>query len=128
MCVVCIFFFKQKTAYEMRISDWSSDVCSSDLLARRRRVVVIAHYRLKVFKRNGLLENGIRTQEKLVVPMAYAETGEPDAVLVYVDQRFSDIPMLRAHMDATDGSCWCAAGTAPHRGCPLRWTGQAPTG
>src|SRR3546814_2569900 len=29
------FFFKQKTAYEMRISDWSSDVCSSDLPARR---------------------------------------------------------------------------------------------
>src|SRR3546814_17736073 len=37
MCVImklCIefFFFKQKTAYEMRISDWSSDVCSSDLV------------------------------------------------------------------------------------------------
>src|SRR3546814_14355349 len=31
MCFV--FFFKQKTAYEMRISDWSSDVCSSDLPA-----------------------------------------------------------------------------------------------
>src|SRR3546814_9328930 len=30
-CVLCFFFFKQKTAYEMRISDWSSDVCSSDL-------------------------------------------------------------------------------------------------
>src|SRR3546814_12455018 len=29
-----VFFFKQKTAYEMRISDWSSDVCSSDLLCR----------------------------------------------------------------------------------------------
>src|SRR3546814_8173128 len=29
--VYYIFFFKQKTAYEMRISDWSSDVCSSDL-------------------------------------------------------------------------------------------------
>src|SRR3546814_5055927 len=28
-----VFFFKQKTAYGMRISDWSSDVCSSDLLA-----------------------------------------------------------------------------------------------
>src|SRR3546814_7809388 len=27
----CFFFFKQKTAYEMRISDWSADVCSSDL-------------------------------------------------------------------------------------------------
>src|SRR3546814_10904140 len=32
MLVVRVFFFKQKTAYEMRISDWSSDVCSSDLL------------------------------------------------------------------------------------------------
>src|SRR3546814_2442104 len=32
MCMdLLIFFFKQKTAYEMRISDWSSDVCSSDL-------------------------------------------------------------------------------------------------
>src|SRR3546814_8646520 len=31
---VVFFFFKQKTAYEMRISDWSSDVCSSDLSAR----------------------------------------------------------------------------------------------
>src|SRR3546814_2666762 len=30
-CVFVFFFFKQKTAYEMRISDWSSDVCSSDL-------------------------------------------------------------------------------------------------
>src|SRR3546814_9838793 len=42
------FFFKQKTAYEMRISDWSSDVCSSDLgiervsVDRTRGLVVIA--------------------------------------------------------------------------------------
>src|SRR3546814_17802150 len=32
MMFFCFFFFKQKTAYEMRISDWSSDVCSSDLI------------------------------------------------------------------------------------------------
>src|SRR3546814_10735208 len=31
ICMFIFFFFKQKTAYEMRISDWSSDVCSSDL-------------------------------------------------------------------------------------------------
>src|SRR3546814_6129902 len=32
LCFFCyVFFFKQKTAYEMRISDWSSDLCSSDL-------------------------------------------------------------------------------------------------
>src|SRR3546814_3100701 len=33
---ICVFFFKQKTAYEMRISDWSSDVCSSDLAEARK--------------------------------------------------------------------------------------------
>src|SRR3546814_7124781 len=39
LCAVCFVFcfFKQKTAYEMRISDWSSDVCSSDLRARAAR-------------------------------------------------------------------------------------------
>src|SRR3546814_9175172 len=41
-CVVFVFFFKQKTAYEMRISDWSSDVCSSDLLAYLLRFLAIA--------------------------------------------------------------------------------------
>src|SRR3546814_10870479 len=39
---MCVFFFKQKTAYEMRISDWSSDVCSSDLLSpEQTRIVVV---------------------------------------------------------------------------------------
>src|SRR3546814_6429811 len=41
MFICVFFFFKQKTAYEMRISDWSSDVCSSDLQpveAGRRRI------------------------------------------------------------------------------------------
>src|SRR3546814_6665559 len=40
MCFV--FFFKQKTAYEMRISDWSSDVCSSDLILEHRLRVAVA--------------------------------------------------------------------------------------
>src|SRR3546814_5227621 len=37
--LTCFFFFKQKTAYEMRISDWSSDVCSSDLTAERIELI-----------------------------------------------------------------------------------------
>src|SRR3546814_7523386 len=37
-----VFFFKQKTAYEMRISDWSSDVCSSDLLTENIIHLVLA--------------------------------------------------------------------------------------
>src|SRR3546814_8292901 len=36
--MLCVFFFKQKTAYEMRISDWSSDVCSSDLFDKLAEV------------------------------------------------------------------------------------------
>src|SRR3546814_9486807 len=39
MFYVCFCFFKQKTAYEMRISDWSSDVCSSDLRIKVGAVV-----------------------------------------------------------------------------------------
>src|SRR3546814_3177167 len=49
---VFFFFFKQKTAYEMRISDWSSDVCSSDLAvrkggpeARRQCATAVHHHR-----------------------------------------------------------------------------------
>src|SRR3546814_4830056 len=45
MDVFCFFFFKQKTAYEMRISDWSSDVCSSDLSTLTKAPIwVIAGY------------------------------------------------------------------------------------
>src|SRR3546814_5578092 len=48
--IYLFFFFKQKTAYEMRISDWSSDVCSSDLIEPRE---VSAGYR---FGNDGVSE------------------------------------------------------------------------
>src|SRR3546814_10757148 len=45
MLILCffffVFFFKQKTAYEMRISDWSSDVCSSDLYSGNKKSAAI---------------------------------------------------------------------------------------
>src|SRR3546814_10121644 len=44
MVYVLFFFFKQKTAYELRISDWSSDVCSSDLQDGVQRRVVGAQF------------------------------------------------------------------------------------
>src|SRR3546814_797418 len=43
MYCLWFFFFKQKTAYEMRISDWSSDVCSSDLLGPSTQIGVTCH-------------------------------------------------------------------------------------
>src|SRR3546814_1517871 len=45
----CFFFFKQKTAYEMRISDWSSDVCSSDLPSDAT-LLALLDYRLAAYR------------------------------------------------------------------------------
>src|SRR3546814_7065470 len=52
------FFFKQKTAYEMRISDWSSDVCSSDLLAEVGVVAVVSQQALHGLRNELALELG----------------------------------------------------------------------
>src|SRR3546814_4404036 len=49
--IVFCFCFKQKTAYEMRISDWSSDVCSSDLIAAVGRAMRAERERLGNFRR-----------------------------------------------------------------------------
>src|SRR3546814_5028709 len=46
--ICLVFFFKQKTAYEMRISDWSSDVCSSDLRRAMRASKVLATFQIGV--------------------------------------------------------------------------------
>src|SRR3546814_7507620 len=54
-----IFLFKQKTAYEMRISDWSSDVCSSDLIERATGIA-----------RNMVTKWGLSTK---LGPLAYAD-------------------------------------------------------
>src|SRR3546814_3976282 len=43
-CFASIFFFKQKAAYEMRISDWSSDVCSSDLAVLFNRTLSARYF------------------------------------------------------------------------------------
>src|SRR3546814_6299427 len=61
MCL--FFFFKQKTAYEMRISDWSSDVCSSDLFAVR------PYKRRKISA--GEKDDGVRGRPASVRPWRY---------------------------------------------------------
>src|SRR3546814_4488002 len=65
------FFFKQKTAYEMRISDWSSDVCSSDLvniqagLIKKIGQVDGADTQLLALPRYCLIKRGVRAIENL---------------------------------------------------------------
>src|SRR3546814_6513369 len=58
------FFFKQKTAYEMRISDWSSDVCSSDLLAEEAFIVL--RDALRKTRKVGLGQLTLRGREYVV--------------------------------------------------------------
>src|SRR3546814_8605237 len=55
---LCFFFFKQKTAYEMRISDWSSDVCSSDLhlLAGSAWIGALAAFILMLSRRSPVFD------------------------------------------------------------------------
>src|SRR3546814_1658609 len=70
-CVrVLFFFFKQKTAYEMRISDWSSDVCSSDLLeenkARKKEAVAAEKPRPPKVARITSWEQRERSEERRV--------------------------------------------------------------
>src|SRR3546814_5076562 len=58
-----VFFFKQKTAYEMRISDWSSDVCSSDLRIQPEidaGIVRITRRALPVLHRDATVIEGAR--------------------------------------------------------------------
>src|SRR3546814_10027405 len=82
MCIVSVcclfyifFFFKQKTAYEMRISDWSSDVCSSDLLVRAYARLVAG---MAARFRNYGLPTGDLLQEGNVGLLQAASRFEPE--------------------------------------------------
>src|SRR3546814_1360594 len=73
------FFFKQKTAYEMRISDWSSDVCSSDL---KRILDVIGESHVQILSENFLLSAHMaeRSNMILTVPSRAAAIASPERV------------------------------------------------
>src|SRR3546814_12937503 len=108
--VFLFFFFKQKTAYEMRISDWSSDVCSSDLIVERvvgRQRVLILLIGLEFGTRrlgDDVLRNDAPARaEKAVAPVPIAPVGEGEnrrlvdvlqhvvaAAHVAVERRISD--------------------------------------
>src|SRR3546814_5857842 len=61
MCLLFFFFFKQKTAYEMRISDWSSDVCSSDLTVLFNDTI---HYNI-AYGRPGATDGEVQAAARL---------------------------------------------------------------
>src|SRR3546814_7152120 len=72
---LCFFFFKQKTAYEMRMSDWSSDVCSSDLhlLAGSAWIGALAAFILMLSRRSPIFEQ-LDTAHRALAGFATAGT------------------------------------------------------
>src|SRR3546814_7157226 len=71
------FFFKQKTAYEMRISDWSSDVCSSDLSVNALFVVLLTPPLILLWRRRAVRGRAFSALSRMaigaaVVALAYA--------------------------------------------------------
>src|SRR3546814_11990935 len=101
---VFFFFFKQKTAYEMRISDWSSDVCSSDLFILGRVAVARLERRRCDDRCDGEIAVGDRAFHALrqgdvadVDRIADVETGDVDRDVVGNLFRFADPSQLVAH-------------------------------
>src|SRR3546814_4651083 len=73
---IVLFFFKQKTAYEMRISDWSSDVCSSDLV---RHIAPFGRsYRLSDVSRGSTCRKPCDDIPRMLCNLQPAKWGETD--------------------------------------------------
>src|SRR3546814_1761554 len=88
----CVFFFKQKTAYEMRISDWSSDVCSSDLpvdMAAIRKLMLLGRREQSAF-------------------MLFGQAAEPAVVReIGRDRHESKIPRAHTNVNEKIGRASC---------------------
>src|SRR3546814_2317820 len=82
ICYCIFFFFKQKTAYEVRISDWSSDVCSADLVD-----AAVDRDRVVVEEDDQLAETQVAGQRDRLVADAFHEAAvADDAIGVVIDQ------------------------------------------
>src|SRR3546814_13585939 len=89
-----IFFFKQKTAYEMRISDWSSDVCSSDLLVDD--LVLTAEDVRVVLRELAHAHQPVERAVRLVAVAAAILVNAQRQVAIALDPLFEDQNMRRA--------------------------------
>src|SRR3546814_4738303 len=101
MCVLFLFvffFFKQKTAYEMRISDWSSDVCSSDL---QEFLMALRPLHDRVIVKR--LDNERKTASGIVIPDSAAEKPDQgEVVAVGPGKKTEDGKVLPVDLKAGD--------------------------
>src|SRR3546814_9769726 len=95
------FFFKQKTAYEMRISDWSSDVCSSDLSGTTFAINLVAYsWALPRLKAGDVILLTRMEHHANIVPwrLVAQRTGARIEVVELLPDGSLDLDMLRAKM------------------------------
>src|SRR3546814_1071969 len=97
LCRYFCFFFKQKTAYEMRISDWSSDVCSSDLdLVDMTGMLEIAGTLEKLRDElspkpvGKLLDDQVTAIKETYAELSTSGTGLPGYMIAFVIARLTD--------------------------------------
>src|SRR3546814_3524521 len=102
MCIIsCFFFFKQKTAYEMRISDWSSDVCSSDLGIAGRALIVEVVDGCEIAKRPSAILTGgsvlvaVIGKDRCRRARLQAGNIDPDQRLLFGRRPFLDVEFKR---------------------------------
>src|SRR3546814_14296863 len=87
-----VFYFKQKTAYEIRISDWSSDVCSSDLPPALRRGEIDVGLLLSPVPSDGLQLDELRSEGWLVAMPSDHRLADYDMIAIsdFAGERFVD--------------------------------------
>src|SRR3546814_1188785 len=103
---MCLFFFTQKTAYEMRISDWSSDVCSSDLT-----VDSLTFKSINLYGDYGAIGS-------VDQPLALTATGGPIAVNIsYGDMFLGDVSSEASGIGDQDASIPIGSATCRERVC-----------
>src|SRR3546814_11238878 len=129
LCAFFFFFFKQKTAYEMRISDWSSDVCSSDLVGVARQAAREAE--AQYVEHRLALAGVAETLADFLLQAVAAVIGRVDDLLGPGAERFHHLAPARdagpggaahGHQDAPPGCGKAPRDPAhPPTGAPRPW-------
>src|SRR3546814_11272353 len=106
--LVVVFFFKQKTAYEMRISDWSSDVCSSDLPVgdRAARVDELLQFGEIGGAVRDVVDQGADEVAARHAELAAHQIGRLNAVGDFVDRGDARVAIMLSSEEGRVGKSW----------------------
>src|SRR3546814_10296056 len=103
--VLCVFFFKQNTAYEMRISDWSSDVCSSDLKYLHSSILFVQHCPLTSTAKHRIMWETVWESRMGNLTVAAVKNAKPGrhsdgaGLILFVTSKKGKSRVLRAQVD-----------------------------